>query len=442
MLFGRYSHSGATWKAAADGIVLSRSLRHGFGFLLVRFMATTQRWPDDSQLLKLRDITGKGRGACATRDITPGEPILCEAPLVVSPLNTKADGASPWLVAAELATVIFAQQLASSTNSLTPNAAPAEADGDELAVVDSLATVFPEADRVELRRVIHVIRSNAFALDGAQALFVRSSMLNHSCMPNATHQPFRRRSDGALCLCIRCVAPIRAGDEVVISYADDLAAPPTERLLCLRHHGFGPERRACDAALEQWLVDADTDRRRQAEPLISGHNVAADKAWLAAQAAQAEAADSAEARTQLMTAAAHYAKLLQLSDGVLGSGHAVLLQARLRLAHVMTLSKAARSCANALPLWRAALEVTRRCVPPIWPQLLTPLRGARDAATHAGDAAAAKEFGDELERVLALLNPQCSDVVDGSPAGAPPSATGGGPRGAVAVVEQGSVDVQ
>ena len=80
-------------------------------------MATTQRWPDDSQLLKIRDITGKGRGACATRDITPGEPILCEAPLVVSPLNTKADGASPWLVAAELATVIFAQQLASSTNS-------------------------------------------------------------------------------------------------------------------------------------------------------------------------------------------------------------------------------------------------------------------------------------------------------------------------------------
>ena len=118
-------------------------------------------------------------------------------------------------------------------------------------------------------------------------------------------------------------------------------------------------------------------------------------------------------RRHLMVSAAHYAKLLQGAEGVLGEGHALLLQARSRLAHVMTLSRVPRSCANALPLWRVVIEQTRKCVPPNWPHLLPPLRGARDAAWYAGDEAASKTFSEALEAMLAVLRPSCDDV-DGS----------------------------
>ena len=391
-------------------------------------------WPEIAGT-KVTESAGKGRGLFAARKFLPGQPILCEAALASAALKDEAT-ATAWHNAAQLVRVILEKQLLSRTVDLAPNAAPEAADADEVTAVDSLLPLYPGASREELRRVMHVVRSNSFAFDGVQALFVRCSMVNHACVPNATHQQFLRASDGALCACIRCVAPILAGEEICISYAEDLCAPPSERAPWLRHHGFAPERRPCDDGLEAWLVEANSERRKQAEPVIAAHNIAADKAWLAAKAAAAKAAAAraaaaraagpassddvvaaasvAEERTHLMTAAAHYAKLSQAADGVLGSSHALLLQARLRLAHVMTLSRAQRSCTNALPLWRAALEVTRRCCPPNWPHLITPLRGARDAATHAGDAAAANLFGDELERMLVLLNPKCSDVVDGT----------------------------
>eukprot|EP00326_Haptolina_ericina_P002667 CAMPEP_0181215508 /NCGR_PEP_ID=MMETSP1096-20121128/26053_1 /TAXON_ID=156174 ORGANISM="Chrysochromulina ericina, Strain CCMP281" /NCGR_SAMPLE_ID=MMETSP1096 /ASSEMBLY_ACC=CAM_ASM_000453 /LENGTH=93 /DNA_ID=CAMNT_0023307373 /DNA_START=15 /DNA_END=296 /DNA_ORIENTATION=+ len=86
------------------------------------------------------------------------------------------------------------------------------------------------------------------------------------------------------------------------------------------------------------------------------------------------------------------------------------LKARSRLATVMTLSRVPRSCSNALPLWRAVLAATKRCVPPNWPHLLEPLRGGIDAARVAGDMAAAAQFEEELAHVLQVLNPACSDV--------------------------------
>ena len=136
---------------------------------------------------------------------------------------------------------------------------------------------------------------------------------------------------------------------------------------------------------------------------------AADAAWEAAHAA----GDEAERRRQLMTSAAHYGQLLQLSDGLLGAHHTLLLVARGRLAHVMTVSGAQRSCANALPLWRSHLAATRRCCPPNWPHLLPCLRGGRDAAARAGDSTAAAEFEAKLHRVLDVLKPKCLDVTGG-----------------------------
>ena len=59
--------------------------------------------------------------------------------------------------------------------------------------------------------------------------------------------------DGALCICVRAVTSIAPDAEVLISYADDLAAPPSERIMWLRHHQFAPEvRPGIDAALDEY----------------------------------------------------------------------------------------------------------------------------------------------------------------------------------------------
>ena len=79
----------------------------------------------------------------------------------------------------------------------------------------------------------------------------------------------------------------------------------------------------------------------------------------------------------------------------------------------MTLSGAARSQANALPLWKLVLAALRPCVPLNWPQLLAPLKGAAAAAAAAGDDEAAAAYREEHGAVLRVLNPRCEDVREG-----------------------------
>ena len=112
-------------------------------------------------------------------------------------------------------------------------------------------------------------------------------------------------------------------------------------------------------------------------------------------------------------------KLLQLAKGTLSEGHALVLQARARIAHVMTLSGVQRSRANALPLWKAVLAATRPCVPSHWPALLEPLRGVADAAEAAGDVVEASAAAEEVRRILAVLLPDCKDVALAAAAPAP-----------------------
>ena len=421
-------------------------------------------WPDAS-LHEVRDSGERGRGLFATRGFAAGSPVLCEAALASSPLPAPSLDASSWRVAASLARVLLERGLAGKTRGLEPRSAvETSADAEEAEEVAALREAAAAASEPaeEARRLLHVVARNAFALLGEQALCPRAAMINHSCSPNATQTGFRT-PDGALCVCVRAVTAIEPGEEVVISYVADLTAPPAERALALAPHPFGPTPRGCDRALEEWLVaegearyaayhsirpssqlssnnsNHRTDpplilrhaapaeplhqpprisfarpfsffsRRAAAEPRLRAMSDAADAAWEAAHAA----GDEAERRRQLMTSAAHYGQLLQLSDGLLGAHHTLLLVARGRLAHVMTVSGAQRSCANALPLWRSHLAATRRCCPPNWPHLLPCLRGGRDAAARAGDSTAAAEFEAELHRVLDVLKPKCLDVTGG-----------------------------
>jgi len=382
-------------------------------------MAPPASWPSPATT-KVIEVEGCGRGVAAAVDIRAGAPILCEVALASMNLSSLDMQQDPMLTAALLAAALLVD---STVHGLTRALEPQTADGlvldqatDAVAEMRRRAPASATVDDRELLRLLHVVQRNALELLGHQALCVRASMINHSCTPNATHMGFRRRADGALCCCIRAVRDIRAGEEVRISYVEDLACGAAERAAALAHHGFGPDARAADGPLEAWAPTAPAPsdpRRAQLERELSARNSAADAAWSSASGARAHGeSDTAAPKQLFMQAAAHYAQLLQLGSGVLGEGHAMLLQARLRLAKVMMMSGAQRSQANSLPLWQAALAVTRTCVPTHWPALLELLRGAAAAATAAGAEAAAQAYSAEVRNVLAVLQPQCADVAE------------------------------
>ena len=382
-------------------------------------MAPPASWPSPATT-KVIEVEGCGRGVAAAVDIRAGAPILCEVALASMNLSSLDMQQDPMLTSALLAAALLVD---STVHGLTRALEPQTADGlvldqatDAVAEMRRRTPASATVDDRELLRLLHVVQRNALELLGHQALCVRASMINHSCTPNATHMGFRRRADGALCCCIRAVRDIRAGEEVRISYVEDLACGAAERAAALAHHGFGPDARAADGPLEAWAPTAPAPsdpRRAQLERELSARNSAADAAWSSASGARAHGeSDTAAPKQLFMQAAAHYAQLLQLGSGVLGEGHAMLLQARLRLAKVMMMSGAQRSQANSLPLWQAALAVTRTCVPTHWPALLELLRGAAAAATAAGAEAAAQAYSAEVRNVLAVLQPQCADVAE------------------------------
>mmetsp|Transcript_56431 Transcript_56431/g.129580 ORF Transcript_56431/g.129580 Transcript_56431/m.129580 type:complete len:92 (+) Transcript_56431:1-276(+) len=81
----------------------------------------------------------------------------------------------------------------------------------------------------------------------------------------------------------------------------------------------------------------------------------------------------------------------------------------------MTSSAVPRSCANAVPLWRAVLHALQQCLPEAWPQLLPALDSASKAARIAGMEADAVAFGRERERVAAVIQQACADVAQAHP---------------------------
>ena len=374
-------------------------------------------WPP-ATLLDAREAAGRGRGLFAADDIAAGAPVHCEVPIVtVSPNSTAA---AEWGPPLQIVLALLEYGVKSATAELHPRERIVDDTDSGIplprAEVDTALGIlrgdgshtWTAADD-ELERLLQVAVLNAIELTPPGSarrrygLCARGSLFNHSCQPNATHQGFVVGDGGGACLCVRAVRDIRKGEEVTISYVADLADAHGERAEQLKHHGFGAELRPCDAPLDEWLMPDGDERAKRTEE-IGARNVAADAAWTAAHGG------GGDARAQLMASATHYAALLALAKGALGERHALVTNARSRLAHVMTASAAPRSCANALPLWREVLRATRACCGDVWPALLVPLRGGVRAAKAASDAAAEAEFGAELERVLAVLRPACDDV--------------------------------
>lgn len=110
-----------------------------------------------------------------------------------------------------------------------------------------------------------------------------------------------------------------------------------------------------------------------------------------------------------MEAVVHYAQILKLASGCLHPDHRWVQNARVRTAMVMTASGAPRSCANALPLWRASIDAAVKCYPPNWPSLVPLLKGGCKAATVAGESDLGTEWHALLEATESVLGRKRSD---------------------------------
>mmetsp|Transcript_24917 Transcript_24917/g.62791 ORF Transcript_24917/g.62791 Transcript_24917/m.62791 type:complete len:284 (+) Transcript_24917:737-1588(+) len=278
-------------------------------------------------------------------------------------------------------------------------------------------------DNEELKRLLLVVITNTHALEDPksgqlhQGLFPQyGAMTNHSCVPNCTHTWYSAPASGksaeseegrALCMALRAVRDIARGEELTISYLDDLMAPFEERAETLRTRYLfdGATKRPCD----DWLaaVVCGEAAYKERAPQIIACNEAADAAWRRATDLAAPGYGQLEGQTEVrrlrMEAVVHYAELLKLASGCLHADHRWVHNARVRTAMVMTASGAPRSCANALPLWRASMAAALKCYPPHWPSTVPLLKGGCSAASVAGDERLLSEWKELLKKTESVL---------------------------------------
>ncbi|TFK48974.1 SET domain-containing protein [Heliocybe sulcata] len=93
--------------------------------------------------------------------------------------------------------------------------------------------------------------------DEACGLWVIASMLNHSCLPNCTvFIPPTKRSGAEPMLYLRCIRPVAAGDELLVSYHDEEFLPTLDRRAMLMPRGFECHCALCEGAVREYMRGA------------------------------------------------------------------------------------------------------------------------------------------------------------------------------------------
>lgn len=159
---------------------------------------------------KLRDIPGKGKGLIAIRDIALGELVIVERPVLLFPRLMDSAG-----------TVFEFRKYAERSM-----------NHEDWIKFNDLANV----QSTYISKFSGIRNTNAFGIDlqkgmeGYSAVFLEQSRLNHSCGPNlrSTWNPY------LFTLSAQAARPIRAGQELTISYVD-LFSPRSERQTILQN---------------------------------------------------------------------------------------------------------------------------------------------------------------------------------------------------------------
>eukprot|EP00929_Paragymnodinium_shiwhaense_P114320 TRINITY_DN82678_c0_g1_i1.p1 TRINITY_DN82678_c0_g1~~TRINITY_DN82678_c0_g1_i1.p1 ORF type:complete len:564 (+),score=40.91 TRINITY_DN82678_c0_g1_i1:62-1753(+) len=146
--------------------------------------------------LELVDISGKGKGYCATRNISAGEAMLFEASFCSAREGPREyEGMAEQCKAKASASAEAAEFLANR--------------------VMVLAIGNPLAHMLDKSRLISILKNNAFKTirdPDYCALFAATSRFNHSCCANALADTSKDR------VVVRALRDIDAGEEVCISY--------------------------------------------------------------------------------------------------------------------------------------------------------------------------------------------------------------------------------
>lgn len=174
--------------------------------------------PSPRPAYELRDVPGKGKGMIATRDIDPGELVIVERPILISPRLMMNENLNP-------------------SSSFRAYAERKMSQEDRVKFYD-LANALRDTTVLnwdsEFNGIIH---TNGFGVDWQEGkekytgIFIELSRFNHSCGPNLR----RFWNPNLFTLTAQAVRPIRAGQELTVPYID-LFLPCAERRSILRNN--------------------------------------------------------------------------------------------------------------------------------------------------------------------------------------------------------------
>ncbi|KII86628.1 hypothetical protein PLICRDRAFT_43264 [Plicaturopsis crispa FD-325 SS-3] len=179
-------------------------------------------WPDESRF-EIVAMDGKGEGMRATKDIAPGEVIVVEYPIVSIPYMTSTSQKTR----KEQLDSIFERvrdpehraELLGLANCKPPEVCPRE-EGivrtNGIAIYPRVPPGTSEANRI------------------ASGVFLKISKCNHSCAFNASY----KWDVHTFTLKLYAVKPIRAGEEITITYIGTLASSRADRRKVLKERYF------------------------------------------------------------------------------------------------------------------------------------------------------------------------------------------------------------
>lgn len=370
-------------------------------------------------------VEGKGRGLISSDVIPAGSVVLREKALVAA-VGSQQDSDMPMLPAIRLTAAILTAGVEASTRSLEPRLGRETAEhpvrtarDEELkSAVALVRERCPQASAIlddeALQRLVLAVSLNAHGVNlrgGGEGvhhgLFVEvGAMINHSCRPNAIIQGVGiQGSDGehdALQLVLQTVSDVKAGEELCISYLNELYLPFPERDERLRDmHAFGAEQLSSDRGLEAMSASAaalSSAERAQLLQRVIKCNELAFATWEKAmthRAGYADADQQALCRKMKSASAQNYAALL--NTNLLAETHAWRYNASWRLAALLSEDGPPKACAQSLQLWECAIRSGLLVWPSVnWPEHRRLLRGALQAALGAGD----KDKEESLSRQL------------------------------------------
>jgi hypothetical protein len=204
-----------------------------------------------SSLVEARPLDGRGIGLVALRDLSAGELLFEESPLLTLSQDVLADLAT--VEARRSAASIIARALVTLSK---------DHQRAFLGLSNCHPTT-PSPGRADLPGLLGIWCTNGMtSLSGRNSVYPLLSRANHSCTPNAAYALAPAAAPEGV-MRLRCVRDTRAGDEVLIAYTETTVPRDQRRAYLARQYGFACACPACEAP-EMAVREADEDWRRGA----------------------------------------------------------------------------------------------------------------------------------------------------------------------------------